>query len=133
MKGQGMKKGWFLGAVLVAATAALAPGRAAAEYVCQADYFPRGSSPLAPSRCRVIVNTLPACAGSAVGTFWYCEKDATSTLCASGSSMRYERDELLTLFKAAAEAARTGQSVLPSMTTCNGGGSGCGAYLSFRP
>jgi len=121
--------------VIFAATLSLAtliPISAYAFFVCDTVYFP-DSGPGVPSRVRLTLSSGPSCSGTQL-TVWFCEKaGTTSTFCASSSGFRYERSELLGLNALLAAAAHNQQDVTLHTTNCNGGATGCGAAVAFRP
>jgi hypothetical protein len=124
-----MKKWVVAGAAFSAL--ALGSGAASADYVCSASYRPINSTSTGSEGYIVFsLYTETACSGDLIQSYYMSSTGATSTSCAT-SSYRWERQGLLAMIGALQRAASDNQSVNPTVTTCNGGASGCLAYPKF--
>jgi hypothetical protein len=115
-----------LGAFLAVVTASRA---ASAGYICGTTYRAASSTLGSEGYLYYTVYSGPDCTGDTLSINYLCSSGATSSVCASSSSYRYDRQSLIALYGSVINALTNNVYVSASTTSCLGGGSGCGAYF----
>jgi hypothetical protein len=128
-----MKKNKMIGILISIAITMFTLPSLAAEYMCKARLSPGSGSNGDYGYIVYTTTTLPRCAGTTVkGTAIICSTGATSSSCPSSSINHHRSDQLIALYHTLVDAAESELRVESFVTSCNGGASGCVAYVGIR-